>query len=349
MKTLKKILYALAALVIIFILFLLFSTITKYRPEPLTPISENNYADTIHPGTLLRGMIWNIGYGGLSRDMDFFYDGGKQVRTSKEQTLNNLDHIFSQLQEADSIDFFLLQEIDKKSKRSYRIDQVERVYDFLPDYKFYFASNYKVHFVPTPPLKPLGKVDAGLVTASLPSPKKVTRHSFPGNYGWPVNLFMLERCFLVNRYPVSNGKELLVMNTHNSAYDDGSLKKQQMEYLKNFLMNEYQKGNYILVGGDWNQNPPENIYAQKNYADKKYPMTSIEADYLPDGWQWIADPETPTNRYLDQPYEKGKTQTTVIDFFLASPNIKIKHIKTIDYNFENSDHQPVICNFSLMP
>ena len=349
MKTIKRILHVLAALVLVFVLFLIFSTVTKYRPEPLTPISENKSVDTIYTDTLLKGMIWNIGYGGLSSDMDFFYDGGSQVRTSKEQTLKNLDHIFSHLKKADSIDFYLLQEIDRKSKRSYRINQVEKLYKLLPNYELFFASNYKVHFVPTPPLKPLGKVDAGLITASLPSPGKVIRHSFPGNYSWPVNLFMLERCFLVNRYPVSNGKELLVINTHNSAYDDGSLKNQQMEYLKNFLLEEHKKGNYIFVGGDWNQNPPKNIYPQKDYADKKYPMTSVESDYLPKGWQWIADPETPTNRYLDQPYEKGKTQTTVIDFFLASPNIKIKQAKTIDLDFQNSDHQPVFCSFYLMP
>ena len=46
---------------------------------------------------------------------------------------------------------------------------------------------------------------------------------------------MLDRCFLVNRYPVSNGNELLMINTHNSAYDDGSLRKQQMDFLKDFL------------------------------------------------------------------------------------------------------------------
>jgi len=67
---------------------------------------------------------------------------------------------------------------------------------------------------------------------------------------------MLDRCFLVNRYPLKNGKELLIVNTHNSAYDNGTLKKQEMAFLKQWLLDENNKGNYIVVGGDWNQCPP---------------------------------------------------------------------------------------------
>src|SRR3712207_9581560 len=47
------------------------------------------------------------------------------------------------------------------------------------------------------------------------------------------------------------------INTHCSAYDKGGkMKLEQMKYLSQFIDSEYKKGNYVLVGGDWNQLMP---------------------------------------------------------------------------------------------
>lgn len=35
----------------------------------------------------------NIGYAGLGDNMDFFYDGGRRVRDSRERTARNLKEI----------------------------------------------------------------------------------------------------------------------------------------------------------------------------------------------------------------------------------------------------------------
>jgi exonuclease III len=184
------------------------------------------------------------------------------------------------------------------------------------------------------------------MTISKYVPSKVIRYSFPGNYSWPVRLFFLDRCFLVNRYTLANEKELIVINTHNSAYDDGSLRNKQMEYLKIFLKSEYEKGNYIIVGGDWNQCPPNfNTLFNGDLMDFEL-KKDIPYDFLPK-WTWAYDNTLPTNRRVDVPYIKGKTLTTVIDFYLLSPNIKKISIKNIDLGFENSDHNPVSITIKL--
>jgi endonuclease/exonuclease/phosphatase family metal-dependent hydrolase len=67
------------------------------------------------------------------------------------------------------------------------------------------------------------------------------------------------------------------------------------------------------------------------------------------GWQFIYDPEMPTNRDVDMPYRKGKTKTTIIDFFVVSPNVTVESVKTIDTGFENADHQPVIIKIKIEP
>ena len=101
------------------------------------------------------------------------------------------------------------------------------------------------------------------------------------------------------RFPVMNGKELLVINTHNSAYDsDGTLKAEEMNYLKNFVIAEYEKGNYVVIGGDWNQNPPGFDQNSFNPDGVTYDQGIIAADFMPEGWTFAYDMSHPTNRNL---------------------------------------------------
>lgn len=345
MKILNYTLKVFLILVALFILFVIYASVSDYKPEINEVVHASNNPDTIDVTQDLNFMIWNIGYCGLSDDMDFFYDGGKQVRTSKENVLENFDFVKTQLKNNDSLDFILLQEVDIRSKRSYYINEVDSFETLLPEFHPFFGKNYDVTYVPSPITSPLGRVKSGLLSFSKYNPKSVTRYAFPGNYAWPVKLFMLDRCFLVKRFPTNNSRELIVINTHNSAYDDGSLKAQQMEYLKSFLVEEYSKGNYVIAGGDWNQNPPDVDYSnlKENSPTKRFVLNPIDANFLPKEWTWAYDPHTPTNRYLNAPYEKGKTITPIIDFYLMSPNISVQFIKTQDFDFKNTDHQPVMC------
>ncbi len=346
MRILKYLLWLMTFLAGIFIVFLIYATIDDYKPpaEEVKYTSEHqvNLSDSIF--TIL---VWNIGYAGLDSSMDFFYDGGKKVRPEREEVQRNLEQIMQNLKKIEGFDFFLLQEVDKKSKRSYRINMYNQIATSFPDYHTSFGKNYDVAFVPLPLSNPMGKVVSGLQTLSLHQPEEVVRHSFPGNYAWPTNLFMLDRCFLVNRYPLQNGNELVIINTHNSAYDDGSLRKQQMEYLEGFLESEYASGNHVIAGGDWNQCPPgfkpafpDDIFDEEN-------LSFIKGGYPEDAWTWAYDPSTPTNRRVMTPYTRGKTPTTVIDFFLLSPNTELISVAGINLDFAWSDHHPVIMSFKL--
>jgi endonuclease/exonuclease/phosphatase family metal-dependent hydrolase len=349
MKALKFILKGIILLIILFGLFLLYATISNYKPPVSEVVFESTSPDTIPGETNLGFMIWNIGYSGLSADMDFFYDGGVQVRTSKENVFTNIDKNLELIKSNDSLDFILLQEVDEYSRRSYFTNQIDSIGKRLKNHQGFFGKNYDVKFVPIPPTNPLGRVKSGLNSYSFYTPSSVVRYSFPGSFDWPVSIFNLDRCFLVMRFPTTTGKELLVINTHNSAYDDGSLKKQEMEYLKTFVTEEFNKGNYIIVGGDWNQNPPEldqKIYGKKDTA-KRFVLNPIPSDYLPTGWSWIFDPEIPSNRYLNMPYNEEESIKVTIDFFLASPNIEKVIVQGIDLDFKHSDHQPVICVVKL--
>ncbi|MDF1550254.1 MAG: hypothetical protein P1P88_20675 [Bacteroidales bacterium] len=349
MKKILKILgYIILFLALAFAGLILTAVITDYKPELTTLVAEKEKVQNL-PDTLEFTIVnWNIGYCGLDKSMDFFYDGGEQVRPPEINVHKNLAGVVNFLKSQDSIDFFLLQEVDKKSKRSYRIDEYDSIASQFTNYQAYFGTNYDVFFVPTPPTNPYGKVVSGLMSLSRFEANIVVRHSFPGNYGFPKGLFMLDRCFLVKRFPLENGKELLIINTHNSAYDDGSLRKGQMNYLKSFLLDEYSKGNYILVGGDWNQCPPKIKKDIPGYVFDNDDFSEINEDYLPSTWKWIYSENLPTNRRVMKPYDQKTSPTTIIDFFLISPNIENISITNIDLGFQFSDHQPVKAKFKLV-
>jgi len=322
-------------------IFLLYSTLTDVTPEETIDIKSEGDSTLAIDTSALSLLIWNIGYCGLGAEIDFFYDGGSISVTPKDKVDKYLKGMKSFLAKQQDQDFILLQEVDYGSRRSHYTKQDIETRSVLPGFNSTKATNYDVKFVPLPFSNPMGRAFSGLQTLSRYNSVGNTRYQFPGNYDWPNKLFFLDRCFLLQRFPF-NGKEFVVINTHNSAYDNGDLKKQQMEYLKTVLTDEYEKGNYVIVGGDWNQTPPnfDNNTFTKPGGEKPYDQIPVSESYLP-GWEWAFDPTVPTNRKVRSPYNKSTTFTTVIDYFLVSPNIKVESVRGLNLDFEFSDHQPV--------
>lgn len=345
-KILKTIIYIIIFLWIIFFGIIIYAVISDYKPEEKLVISGNGSPSVLISNSDISVLTWNIGYCGLDEEMDFFYDGGTRVITPRENFDRNIVAVSDFLKSNDSIDIVLLQEVDRKSKRSYRVDEYMVIEEDLSPFSSQFAVNYDVFFVPVPPYSPMGKVFSGISIMGKSVPSSSIRYSFPGQYGFPKQLFMLDRCFLVNRYPLENGKELVIINTHNEAFDPGDIRKAQMEYLKTFILDEYKLGNYIIAGGDWNQSPPD---FKPQFSGNKINRAQmvLNSDYLPADWKWSYDNTVPSNRSVNAPYDPMVTTTTVIDFFLLSPNVEDVSVKCIDLDFENSDHNPVILKARL--
>lgn len=332
--------------ILFFIIFLVYSSITFYNPDKETELQSSMSPDTVKVNTPYSVLTWNIGYAGLGDNMDFFYDGGKRSRDTQKRTLENLDSIKKYIS-LNKTDFGLFQEVDFASHRSYSINQVQAISQVAHSFTFY-APNYKVSFVPVPLSNPMGRVNSGIMTLSRFTPSSSKRVQLPGLSPWPQRIFNLRRCLLVNRFPVSNGHEFILINTHNSAFEADSLKITEMNFIREYVLNEYSKGNYVLIGGDWNQLPP-NFPPDKfgnAYETKAFKPLSIDSSFMPYGWQWAFDPSIPTNRYLDRPYSK-QCRTVILDFFLVSPNIQLLEVATTDLEFRNSDHNPVKLTFVL--
>jgi endonuclease/exonuclease/phosphatase family metal-dependent hydrolase len=334
----------------LFIIFLVFISVTDFKPTEMEniPVPKTLHDTLVVPDTISM-MSWNIGYGGLGQSMDFFYDGGNKVRASKEDAEKWLGNILRFLQSKSETDFFLLQEIDFKAKRTYKRDQAKILADNLSEHIAVKVTNYDVPFVPVPLRSPMGSVKAGMMTFSKYAPTAAVRIAYPQISGWPDKLFLLDRCFIETRYSLENSRELVVLNTHNSAFvNNQKLMQQELDVIRNKMLTEYQAGNYVVAGGDWNMNPP-GFGPSAGFAGHRFVASTvvIPDDFLPAEWHFAVDNRVPTNRHLDQGYIKGETGSTILDFFILSPNVQLLNVETIDLGFESSDHNPVQIHFSL--
>ncbi len=349
-KFLKTILWIVVIVVLAFAGFILYITLVDYKPEPvesLLSVDKDNI-EVVQIDTL-NLITWNIGYAGLGAEMDFFYDDGKKVRPSKEMGRKYLDGIKQFIAQTDSIDFWLLQEVDFKSKRSHYFDEVKEITDIKKGTHYVFAKNYDVPFVPVPITDPLGYVKGGMITFSEYTMAEATRYAYPLIASWPDKLFLLDRCFILTRFPLASGKDFVVMNTHNSAYVyDSALRVKELNILKEKMLEEYAKGNFVIAGGDWNANPPL-FKPSGQYNGHRFVPSQVKMaeNTFPKGWTWAYDTSAPTNRQNYQAYVKGENGTTILDYFILSPNIELLRVQTIDLNFENSDHNPVFMKIAL--
>jgi endonuclease/exonuclease/phosphatase family metal-dependent hydrolase len=351
MQLVKNVLVFILTIVLLIGLYiggnLLYATLTDYKPDPSEILPVENMQNLRADTTTFTFLIWNIGYAGLGAQEDFFYDGGKSVIAPEKNVREYLECIKKFLQSHAGTDFILLQEIDRNSRRSYFNDQLRHIAAYLPQHGYTYARNYLVDFIPVPYLRPMGKVDAGLGSYARYRIEEAMRYQLPGSFPWPKRIYFLDRCILTFRIKLTNGKELIVINLHNSAYDDtGELKAQELAFIKEYLLKEYEKGNYIVAGGDWNQTPPRWNNRTFTKPGDDYLAENISPDFLP-GWQWAYDASVPTNRNLKGPYDPNTTSCTVIDFYLVSPNLNVEYVRTHDLQFACSDHQPVSLRVSL--
>ena len=236
----------------ILLLALIWLTIREYRPEAEETLAVPSGTETPAPGSSLEILTFNTGYAGLDKTQDFFMDGGSQVQPdSRQEVEENLQGIAGILKEHPA-DVYFLQEVDLDSKRSYRIDQ-QAYYQENLDLPGVFACNFKCDFIPYP-LPPIGKVESGILTMTDLAVSSASRISLPESFSWPVKTCNLKRCMLETRIPLTGtDRELVLINFHLEAYDSGEGKIRQSQMLAEKLQKEYEAGNYVIAGGDFNQ------------------------------------------------------------------------------------------------
>ena len=328
-----------------------FLTATEYKPADKEEIAvEGEAAEELAIGSDFSIMSWNIGYGALGDNADFFMDGGKGVKTADAARVqSNMEGV---IEETESLlpDIIFYQETDKDSARSEHINEYMMLQDTFQEYCSSFANNFKVAFLPYP-VPPIGKVDSGVATFSKYPVTGAERVQLPIPFAWPVRMANLKRCVLVSRVPVKDSdKELVLFNLHLEAYDNGEGKVAQTNMLAELIEAEAAQGNYVIAGGDFNQIFSTADGMKYAASPDKWQAGRIFITQFDGVWQFMMDNDIPSCRSLDQPYagaDKENFQYYLIDGFIVSSNIRVKNFANQDLGFVVSDHNPVYMELEL--
>ncbi len=350
-KFFKVLLIVLAALIVLIGVFLLYLTLSEYRPADVEAISVEGQSETnIDKSDTINIVSWNIGYCGLGAEESFVLDGGSGSGRpkSKETMLSYYQGVSDTLRDLDA-DIYILQEVDSDSSRSYGYNEVSSLQNDLMSAQSAYALNYSCSFVPFP-WPPMGKVHSGVLTLTDCSIRQAERVSLPCPFSWPLRTANLKRCLLISRIPLEGSdKELVLVNLHLEAYDDGEGKAAQTAMLLEILEEEYAEGNYVIAGGDFNQSFEGSLDAWPIVDAQLWTPGVLNSADLPNGWQFAYDNTTPSCRLLNQAYDASDaaTQYYVIDGFILSPNVELVLAETIDAGFAYSDHNPVRLQIKL--
>ena len=329
-----------------------FLSVTEYKPADSEEIAvEGEASEELAPGDDLTVMSWNIGYGALGDNADFFMDGGKGVKTAdEERVMSNMEGIIEETSSLDP-DIIMFQETDRNSTRSNHINEYKMLQDTYQEYCSSFANNFKVAFLPYP-VPPMGKVDSGIATFSSYPVSGAERIQLPIPFSWPVRMANLKRCALISRVPLKGtDKELVLVNLHLEAYDDGEGKKAQTAMLADILQAEKEKGNYVIAGGDFNQTFSSADISSYVVKPDNWQAGMLDETHFAEGWQFMMNEKVPSCRSLIEPYinaDKDDFQYYLIDGFIVSDNIKVTGVENQDLGFVVSDHNPVYMKLQLV-
>lgn len=297
-------------------------------------------------------VTYNIGFGAYTPDFTFFMDGGTQSwASSKDSVIDCINGDIALLKEHKA-DFALIQEADFDSTRSYHVDEAQMIRDAFDTHSAAFAVNFHSEFLFWPLYQPHGTANSGILTLSDVGIASSLRRSLPISEG--LSKFVdLDRCYSISRVPVENGRELVIINLHLSAYGtDAAIQKRQMTMLFEDMRREYEKGNYVICGGDFNHDFLGNSKEIFNKTvEEQYTWAApFPDDLMPAHFSKVTDfasgVTVPTCRNCDKPAGPD-CFTVTIDGFIVSDNIETTYVDVIDNGFKYSDHNPVEMKFKL--
>ena len=321
--------------------------------QPLEVIG--NATDEAKVGETYTVVSFNIGFGAYTPDFTFFMDGGKESRARSKESVLACTNGVTDMALSYEPDFVLFQEVDTDSTRSHHVNQAaiisERFAQEAPADSV-FAINYHSAYLMYPLHSPHGASNSGLLTESRLHITSALRRQLPISTGFK-KLLDLDRCYSIHRIPVENGKELVLINVHLSAYGvEAGQGNAQLEKIFADMKDEYEKGNYVICGGDFNHDFPGNSKETFNPGTEKdfswcHPFPD---EYIPEGFTKCIDYSNglvPSTRNTDIPYGP-ECFTVTLDGFIVSDNVECSYVQNIDAGFAYTDHNPVVMKFSLV-
>ena len=355
LKIWKIPLYVILAVILTAAVYVAYVFLTFSRIEDNLVLEPEGSADTVASvGENYTIVTYNIGYGANMADYSFFMDGGKESRARSEESVINCITGTAETALSFDPDIVLFQEADTDSTKSFHVEQRELINGIFAqngNFDNVFAQNYHSAYLMYPLTEPIGASYSGLLTESRFKISSALRRSLPIATDFK-KILDLDRCYSIARIPTDNGRELVIINQHMSAYGTDAVNgSAQIEQIMADMRKEYENGNYVICGGDFNH---DFTTTSKEYfnpgTDETFSWTEpFPDDLLPEGFikctQYTGD-IVPTARNTNEPYNENSF-TVIVDGFIVSDNISVISVRNVDKAFEFTDHNPVVMEFRL--
>ena len=334
----RKILFSLSTVPLVLITSAL---LTEFKPQPIQKniITKSFDIKPLQKGTPFTLFNWNIQYAG-SRRHHFFYDGGSAVRVPENDVRESILSIKEEISKIDP-DIILLQEVDRDSHRTHRIDQLREIVSGVLGLSWTSTPYHKASFVPAPFGNPLGRVElheAILSKFEIATSQRI-QLSLLNEPRWR-QMFNLKRAILATTIPIQHqNMHLHVATTHLSAFSfgDGTLDK-QVDKLLNWIQSLPPNAPWILAG-DFNLLPPTDDPNRLEDGEKYYQGNSNPLQKLSQKYKNAITSEN----YTYQPF--GQKPDRKIDYvFYGGP---ISMIESSVISSDTSDHLPMCVKFVL--
>ena len=364
----------LLALVIVLAAYIIYLYASYHRiPEnqelQVEEISQNTEAgNELTTEKNYSALTYNIGFGAYTPDFSFFMDGGKSSWAKSKDSVKETIKGAGELVASKDPDFALVQEIDLDATRSYHVNEYSILKENIPAYNCVFAQNYDSAFLFYPFTQPHGKSKAGLALFSKYPITGSMRRSFPISTSF-TKFFDLDRCYSISRVPVDNGKELVIFELHMSAYGNSdAIREGQIRMLSEDMQKEYEAGNYVICGGDFNHDLKAADTQSKASDASNNTQTDSGDSAEPESWAYpFPRSELPEHfsfcldqlsedekndhwnsaRNADMEYVPGETYTVTLDGFIISDNVECTKYENVNTGYSYSDHDPVYMEFQL--
>lgn len=312
------------------------------RPNPAA--IEATGPQALAPATgQMRVLTWNLGYAALGRNADMFTDGGRSLRAlSKPDIARGAEQIAARLAQGDW-DVICLQENAGAGFLTRGVDLKTRIGTALASRKQLFWADLKTVLLPPPVRITHGmsnflsvQGDAGRVE-TLPDAETLM-----------AGLLRKSYVALISRVPIAGTDRFWVIyNIHLPVFKTTQAARvAQLGRLFDTAQQEYQRGNHVVLAGDWNTRLCPTDFAHDTAPEHLSWLTDFPPQSLPPGWQIVTDPASPSFRSMHEPYVPGRTYCSIFDGFCISPNIRACAVKTHDLGFAFTDHHPVEARFT---
>jgi endonuclease/exonuclease/phosphatase family metal-dependent hydrolase len=298
-------------------------------------------------GEPFRVLSWNVQFA-ASREPHFFYDGGNAVGVTRETVERTLERLATELLEADA-DVVLLQEVDRRSRRTAFIDQHAELLRRVA-YPMHAAAPYwRVRYVPFPSHERIGRVHMDL--SAFSRLKILEARRFPlarlAEPAWR-RAFNLRRGVLEIDVATEIGA-MRIFDVHLSAFSrgDGTLDRQVGELLQRLVETDAARIPWIMAG-DLNALPPGDDASRLRDAFE-YPEATSPIAPLLDRWRC----PIPPGRLLDPAFRTylppgAADADRILDWVLVSEGIAVEGFQVRKPPGDPSDHRPLQLDARLM-